>query len=128
MAKTILQVHVYDLTTNKHDNLCDQKVVKRAKLTHITFSDKDPLILVGDDRGAVNSLKLSPNLRQVTPLGMKPAPKPAAAAEAEEEKSEEETKTRKQGKETEAMIPMTREEVEVEKLSKILNSADIQFD
>jgi dynein intermediate chain 1, axonemal len=39
--------------------------VKRAKLTHVAFNDVDPIIIVGDDRGGVNSLKLSPNLRKV---------------------------------------------------------------
>jgi dynein intermediate chain 1, axonemal len=58
-------VHVFDLAENKHEPLCEQKVVKRAKLTHVTFNQSDPIVIVGDDRGGVNSLKLSPNLRQV---------------------------------------------------------------
>ena len=45
--------------------MCEQKVVKRAKLTHVSFNQRDPIIIVGDDRGGVNSLKLSPNLRKV---------------------------------------------------------------
>ncbi len=60
------KVHVFDLSVNKHEPLCEQKVVKRAKLTHIVFNVNDPLLLVGDDRGGVNSLKLSPNLRKTT--------------------------------------------------------------
>jgi dynein intermediate chain 1 len=40
-------------------------VVKRAKLTHVSFNQRDPIVIVGDDRGGVNSLKLSPNLRKV---------------------------------------------------------------
>lgn len=62
------KVHVYDLNINKHEALCEQKVVRRAKLTHIVFNSRDPVVLVGDDRGCVNSLKLSPNLRVVTPI------------------------------------------------------------
>jgi len=58
------KVHVYDLAENKHEPLCEQKVVKRAKLTHVCFNNKDPIVMVGDDRGGVNSLKLSPNLRR----------------------------------------------------------------
>jgi len=58
------KVHVYDLCENKHEPLCEQKVVKKAKLTHVCFNNKDPIIMVGDDRGGVNSLKLSPNLRK----------------------------------------------------------------
>eukprot|EP01065_Artemidia_motanka_P030143 TRINITY_DN36153_c0_g1_i1.p1 TRINITY_DN36153_c0_g1~~TRINITY_DN36153_c0_g1_i1.p1 ORF type:complete len:653 (+),score=262.17 TRINITY_DN36153_c0_g1_i1:73-2031(+) len=56
-------VHVYDLNKNKHEPMCDQLVVKKAKLTRISFNPKEPIILVGDDRGMVSSLKLSPNLR-----------------------------------------------------------------
>lgn len=58
-------MHVLDLTENKHEPLCEQKVVKRAKLTHVAFNRNDPVLIVGDDRGGVNSLKLSPNLRKV---------------------------------------------------------------
>ncbi|ETW00348.1 hypothetical protein H310_06996 [Aphanomyces invadans] len=59
------KVHVFDLAENKNEPLCEQKVVKKAKLTHITFNTKDSIVLVGDDRGGVNSLKLSPNLRKL---------------------------------------------------------------
>ncbi len=59
------KVHVFDLCENKHEPICEQKVVKRAKLTHVAFNSETPLILVGDDRGGVNSLKLSPNLRKM---------------------------------------------------------------
>ena len=56
-------VHVYDLEVNRHEPICKQKVVKRSKLTKIRFSTFDPVILVGDENGAITSLKLSPNLR-----------------------------------------------------------------
>lgn len=56
---------MFDLAENKHEPLCEQKVVKRAKLTHVSFNQRDPILIVGDDRGGVNSLKLSPNLRKV---------------------------------------------------------------
>jgi dynein intermediate chain 1 len=83
------KVHVFDLNENKHEPLCEQKVrkqearlgrpsrltfvsvlaclqvVKRAKLTHVKFNPDAPMLVVGDDRGGVISLKLSPNLRQV---------------------------------------------------------------
>lgn len=62
------KVHVFDLTVNKHEPLCEQKVVKKAKLTHVSFNRVEHVVIVGDDRGGVNSLKLSPNLRKV-PLG-----------------------------------------------------------
>ncbi|KAG5177794.1 putative dynein intermediate chain [Tribonema minus] len=59
------KVHVFDLAQNKHEPICEQKVVKRSRLTHVCFNLRDPIIIVGDDRGGVNSLKLSPNLRKV---------------------------------------------------------------
>ncbi len=46
----MVQVHVYDLAENKHDALCQQKVVKKAKLTKISFNPKHPILIVGDDR------------------------------------------------------------------------------
>jgi len=57
------RAHVFDLAANKHEPLCVQKVVKRAKLTHVAFNAHEPVLLIGDDRGEVTSLKLSPNLR-----------------------------------------------------------------
>ncbi len=59
---------MFDLAENKHEPLCEQKVVKRAKLTHVNFNQRDPILIIGDDRGGVNSLKLSPNLRKVITL------------------------------------------------------------
>merc|ERR1712159_706096 len=59
------KVHVFDLAENKHEPLCEQKVVKRAKLTHACFNQDSPMVIIGDDRGGVLSLKLSPNLRKV---------------------------------------------------------------
>lgn len=40
------------------------QVVKKAKLTKLVFNPKWPILLVGDDKGCVTSLKLSPNLRK----------------------------------------------------------------
>merc|ERR1719181_1609910 len=84
------KVHIFDLAENKHEPLCEQKVVKRAKLTHVAFNNRDPIILVGDDRGGVNSLKLSPNLRRII----------TNDPEAEEQK--------------------TQEQLEIEKVDKLL--------
>ena len=58
------KVFVYDLNENRHEPVCEQKVVRKAKLTKIAFNPKLPVLLVGDDRGCVTSLKLSPNLRK----------------------------------------------------------------
>eukprot|EP00754_Rhynchopus_humris_P038026 Rhum_TRINITY_DN20723_c0_g1::Rhum_TRINITY_DN20723_c0_g1_i1::g.171952::m.171952/K10409/DNAI1; dynein intermediate chain 1, axonemal len=92
-------VHVYDLYKNKHEPMCDQLVVKKAKLTRISFNPKEPIILVGDDRGMVSSLKLSPNLRGLP--------------------EKEETSVGKKGKEPEK-TPQALMEQEVEKLNRII--------
>jgi len=63
---SLSQVHVFDLNINKYESICQQPVVakKKTKLTHIMFNPIYPIIIVGDDRGYVTSLKLSPNLRK----------------------------------------------------------------
>lgn len=38
--------------------------MKKAKALHITFNSVDPIILVGDERGGVNSFKLSNSLHK----------------------------------------------------------------
>ena len=58
------KVHVYDLEINKHEPICEQKIVRKAKLTKVAFNPEYPVLLVGDDRGCVTCLKLSPNLRK----------------------------------------------------------------
>uniref|UniRef100_UPI0037E7B241 dynein, axonemal, intermediate chain 1, paralog 2 n=1 Tax=Semicossyphus pulcher TaxID=241346 RepID=UPI0037E7B241 len=65
-------VHIFDLNINKYEAICQQPVVakKKTKLTHIEFNPIYPIIIVGDDRGYVTSLKLSPNLRK-KPKGKK---------------------------------------------------------
>ncbi|KAG7465471.1 hypothetical protein JOB18_005750, partial [Solea senegalensis] len=58
-------VHVFDLSVNKYEAICQQAVVsKKTQLTHVEFNPIYPIIIVGDNRGYVNSLKLSPNLRK----------------------------------------------------------------
>lgn len=56
------KVHLYDLSVNKQEPIGEQRVIKKGKLTHIAFNPVEPIILVGDDRGGVMCLKLSPNL------------------------------------------------------------------
>ncbi|KAK2872567.1 hypothetical protein Q8A67_022464 [Cirrhinus molitorella] len=59
------KVHVFDLSVNKYEALCQQKVVSRkTKLFSIEFNPVHPIIIVGDGHGHVTSLKLSPNLRK----------------------------------------------------------------
>ena len=80
------KVLVYDLNKNKNEPLCTQGVVKNAKLTHICFNPKEPILLVGDSRGTVLSLKLSPNLRQTCKPGKGEPDDPASLRRMEIEK------------------------------------------
>lgn len=57
---------IYDLSVNKHEPIGESRIVKKAKLTHISFNPTEPIILVGDDSGVVMSLKLSPNLKKMS--------------------------------------------------------------
>eukprot|EP00762_Andalucia_godoyi_P004474 ANDGO_08131.mRNA.1 Dynein intermediate chain 2 len=61
------KVFVFDLAQNKHEPMCEQQIVKKSKLTHVSFNPTHPVILVGDDKGTVYSFKLSPNLRKAVP-------------------------------------------------------------
>ena len=62
------KVHVFDLHIDKYHPICSQPVVprKKAKLNHISFNAHHPIIIVGDSKGAIHCLKLSPNLRRQT--------------------------------------------------------------
>lgn len=46
------RVHVYDLSVNKYEPLCNQLVLskKKAKLTHLAFNPKHSILVVGDDQ------------------------------------------------------------------------------
>lgn len=58
---------MFDLSINKYEALCTQLVVakKKNKITHIQFNPVYPVVIIGDERGHVTSLKLSPNLRRM---------------------------------------------------------------
>jgi WD40 repeat protein len=60
------KAYVFDLNINKYEPMVEQIIIqkKRTKLTHIVFNPNFPIVLVGDDRGNVSTLKLSPNLRK----------------------------------------------------------------
>jgi len=53
---------VWDLSQDKHSYLCKHPAMKKAKALHVSFNNEDPIILVGDERGGVNSFKLSNSL------------------------------------------------------------------
>lgn len=52
------QVHVYDLSENRHEPMCEQLVVRKARLTRLRFNPKTPVLLVGDDRGGPTGPKV----------------------------------------------------------------------
>lgn len=58
------KVVLYDLTVSRHEPACEQRVVKRARLTCLAFNPQHPVLLAGDDKGGITALKLSPNLRR----------------------------------------------------------------
>uniref|UniRef100_A0A8C9EQQ5 Dynein axonemal intermediate chain 1 n=1 Tax=Pavo cristatus TaxID=9049 RepID=A0A8C9EQQ5_PAVCR len=61
------KAHVFDLNINKYEALCSQVVVakKKNKITHIQFNPVYPVVIIGDERGQITCLKLSPNLRKM---------------------------------------------------------------
>jgi dynein intermediate chain 1 len=60
------KVHIFDMSMDRYKAVCVQAVVprRRAQLNHISFNPTHPIIIVGDSRGHIQSLKLSPNLRK----------------------------------------------------------------
>jgi dynein intermediate chain 1 len=52
------------LNENKYVPVCEQQVVRKAKLTHVSFNPFEPVLLIGDEKGTIHSMKLSPNLRK----------------------------------------------------------------
>ena len=60
-------LYVWDLHQEKHTWMCEHQAMKKSnnnKALHLTFNYEDPIILVGDEMGGVNSFKLSTSLRQ----------------------------------------------------------------
>jgi len=62
------RVRVFDLEVNKHEPIGEMKTKssKKARLTNICFNPVTPIICVGDDKGEVQILKLSHNLRKMS--------------------------------------------------------------
>ena len=78
--------------------------MKKARGLHVTFNKDDPIILVGDERGGVNSFKLSTSLYQG----------PEVYVPSKEEKE----------KETENAVYPSTLELEEKKMEKFLDSLD----
>lgn len=80
------------------------QIVKKAKCTHLAFNSKSPVVLAGDSTGGVTSLKLSPNLRRVTPIPLPTVKKGEAPPP-----------------------PPSRLEVEIRKMDALLASTDARI-
>nr|CAH0098947.1 unnamed protein product [Daphnia galeata] len=79
------KVLLYDLNICLHKPLCSQRITpqRRAQPTVLSIAPFHPVILVGDDKGHVTCLKLSPNLRKVSRV-----PESSRAIEVEMDKLE----------------------------------------
>jgi len=58
------KIYIFELNEKKYEPVCEQQIVKKARLTHIKFNKFEPILLVGDDKGNIYSLKLPPSLRK----------------------------------------------------------------
>ena len=97
-------LYVWDLNQDKHKHLCEHPAMKKAKALHISFNSTDPIVLVGDERGGVNSFKLSNSLHK-GPLVYEPT-------KEELENAKEDT------------VYPTSDQMEREKMDKFLDSLD----
>ena len=59
------ELFIYDIDINRYEPICQTPVVETqdGSLTSVSFHPKWPVILVGDEKGRVHALKLSPNMR-----------------------------------------------------------------
>jgi dynein intermediate chain 1, axonemal len=62
--------------------------MKKAKALHVSFNKEDPIILVGDERGGVNSFKLSKSLTKGPLMPATPEDK-VTSQQLEEKKMED---------------------------------------
>ena len=61
---------IYDINVNRYKPICKTEIVEAndGSLTSLRFHQKWPIILIGDDKGRIHSLKISPNLRRNTKI------------------------------------------------------------
>jgi len=116
------KVHVFDLAENKHEPMCDQKVVRKSKVTHVAFNPDptSPILLYGDDRGGVYALKLSPNLRRNEAQKRQESKKSEGAAAKPPPKKKGVEGAAAGGDGDAKVKQQTPAEMEVEKLEKLL--------
>ena len=97
------------------------------------FNPHEPILLVGDDRGGVNSLKLSPNLRKLTTLVSEDEQHVSEAVpevdgnhgKEEDDDDDDEGLVGGEGQEPLAVDPKElRTRHEIEKMEKLLNAVE----
>jgi dynein intermediate chain 1 len=61
-------LYLYDIAVNRYEAICKTEVVEAIDggLAALRFHPKWPVMLIGDEKGRVHALKLSPNLRRNT--------------------------------------------------------------
>ena len=99
------RLFVWDLHQQKHTHLCEHRAMKQAYGLHVAFNSEDPILLVGDHRGGVNSFKLSQSLHR-GPLVYTP------------------TKEDLEKPEDQRPVYPTSQELEQEKMERFLDSLD----
>jgi len=59
------ELFIYDIDINRYEAICRTPVVETqdGALTAVCFHPKWPVILIGDEKGRIHALKLSPNMR-----------------------------------------------------------------
>jgi len=67
------RLRLFDLSINKHEAIGETRVTGerksksgKARLTHLAFNPKHPIICVGDDRGDIKVFKLTSNLYRMS--------------------------------------------------------------
>ncbi|OHS94521.1 Dynein intermediate chain 2, ciliary-related protein [Tritrichomonas foetus] len=64
------ELFIFDIGVNRYQEICRTDVVESndGSLTSVRFHPKWPVILIGDDKGRIHSMKLSPNIRRNTKI------------------------------------------------------------
>jgi dynein intermediate chain 1 len=62
------ELFVYDIVMNRYAEICKTEVVEYGDggLTALRFHPKWPVLVIGDEKGRVHAVKMSPNLRRNT--------------------------------------------------------------
>jgi dynein intermediate chain 1 len=62
------ELFIYDIVVNRYAEICKTEVVESGDggLTALRFHPKWPVLVIGDEKGRVHAMKMSPNLRRNT--------------------------------------------------------------